>query len=285
VATNKCVATPHGSFCNSGGLRAMLPAPIATSSDTNSSTALVRCGNGQLCLKSRCSDQYGRGAPTMNIPVGTNCFGSADCGYSQRCDTKCAFVEEGAPCVKTVNCGNGQQCVSGSCVMRPEGRPCESTKRDSSADCAHGQSCVNGVCLRQYGRSLEIELAVRAEEDFSMDKEWKSAVMSRLSAISALIASLSASNKTDASAGLAANPSAAKAELNKLSEEQRRLREGRRILEAEVQRRADASFADGLGGGLLNEGCALCKVSPVLHVPFIVVLRICCVDDMDHLGA
>ena len=285
VATNKCVATPHGSFCNSGGLRAMLPAPIATSSDTNSSTALVKCGNGQLCLKSRCSDQYGRGAPTMNIPVGTNCFGSADCGYSQRCDTKCAFVEEGAPCVKTVNCGNGQQCVSGSCVTRPEGRPCESTKRDSSADCAHGQSCVNGVCLRQYGRSLEIELAVRAEEDFSMDKEWKSAVMSRLSAISALIASLSASNKTDASAGLAANPSAAKAELNKLSEEQRRLREGRRILEAEVQRRADASFADGLGGGLLNEGCALCKVSPVLHVPFIVVLRICCVDDMDHLGA
>ena len=56
------------------------------------------------------------------------------------------------------------------------------------------------------------------------------------------------------------DPAAAAAELQKLSHEQQRLREGRKVLEAEVQRRADLSFADGFGGGLLNEGCALCKV-------------------------
>ena len=272
AATATCVASPHGSFCSPVGasgtsLRAMLPPPGANGTKSGRPDN-VRCGNGQLCVKSRCVDQYGRGAPTMNIPIGTNCFGSADCGYSQRCNAKCSFVEEASPCVSTSNCGNGQQCISGACTTRSEGRPCGpgsaglaalGTTRGGDGDCAHGQTCANGVCLRQYGRSLEIELAVRAEEDFTMEQEWKSAVTNRLSGISAMIASLAA-NQTRGARGAATNPAAAAAELQKLSHEQQRLREGRKVLEAEVQRRADLSFADGFGGGLLNEGCALCKV-------------------------
>eukprot|EP00750_Incisomonas_marina_P013383 INCI17305.3.p1 GENE.INCI17305.3~~INCI17305.3.p1 ORF type:complete len:1568 (-),score=203.56 INCI17305.3:1371-6074(-) len=273
-STNKCVASPHGSYCSPSGaavgaLQAMLPPPATNSTKPPNGTVSfgagpVKCGNGQLCVKSRCVDQYGRGAPTMNIPVGTNCFGSADCGHSQRCDSKCAFVEEASPCVSTSNCGNGQRCVSGACTTRQEGRPCGS---GGDSDCAHGQTCVHGACLRQYGRSLEIELAVRAEEDITMDQEWKTAVMRRLSGISALIAALAAANKTGDVGNVATNPAAAAAELQKLAHEQQRLREGRKILEAEVQRRADLSFADGFSGGLLNEGCALCKVGNEFGAP------------------
>ena len=200
----------------------------------------------------------------MNIPAGTHCFGSVDCGFSQRCDAKCAFVEEASPCVSSDNCGNGQKCVSGACSTRSEGRTCAgATPAAADAECAHGQTCVSGVCLRQYGRSLEIELAVRAEEDLTMEHEWKTAVMHRLSGLSALLAALAAANKTEGLSrrdGAVTDPAAAAAELDKLAHEQHRLREGRKILEAEVRRRAEMSFADGFGGGLLNEGCALCKV-------------------------
>jgi hypothetical protein len=283
LTTRTCVASPHGSFCTSvasgagAALRAALPLPLPQTAINSSSNRtrdpadplgaapIVRCGNGQLCVKARCVDQYGRGAPTMNIPAGTNCFGSVDCGFSQRCDAKCAFVEEASPCVSTDNCGNGQKCVSGACTTRAEGRTCAgATPAAADAECAHGQTCVSGVCLRQYGRSLEIELAVRAEEDLTMEHEWKTAVMQRLSGISALLAALAAANKTGLTGpqgdGAVTDPAAAAAELAKLTQEQQRLREGRKILEAEVRRRAEMSFADGFGGGLLNEGCALCKV-------------------------
>jgi hypothetical protein len=108
---------------------------------------------------------------------------------------------------------------------------------------------------------------MRAEEDSSMDTEWRDAVVTRLRQLSTLIERVAASNSTRAAA--LSNPTAAGRELRSLEMELVRLREGRRVLEAELQRRMTASFSDSVADSSFGEGCALCKVCCLQrwHVP------------------
>jgi len=194
------------------------------------------CANGQVCDRGECRGVYGRGV-SSEIEDGSNCNAHEDCGKMQRCERlKCRTVSPGLQCVNTEDtCGNGQMCnLKGSCDEAREGVPCDG----SPESCGLSQSCVRGLCRGQYGRTLDIEIHRRMSEDWTMQNEWQHLVQSRIEHLQDQVRAEMNINNT---IGL----STAKAVL-KLREERKRLEEGRKTLEAELQRRTEfAAPSDG----------------------------------------
>eukprot|EP00941_MAST-03F_sp_MAST-3F-sp1_P000275 g275.t1 len=264
---NRCSLTLEGKFCRSNGDCGN----GQTCSDSNASCTVVAeeaecntavdCGNSQLCREGRCHGVYGRGV-TAIVSIGSHCLDHTDCGHDQLCsETRCRSAPLDRRCETTHECGNGQKCVTpadgsgeteglaafsgGRCKQYKEGQAC----KDDTA-CARNQKCVGYFCRREYGQLVEAEVRRRAEEDWMMADQWHKMVQQRLKQLELEWEGEKHLNNTVGMSTVVA--------VQKLQEERERLRQGRIVLEQELERRALWSTpSDVWGSG--EDGCALCK--------------------------
>ena len=142
------------SYCDLSGQCACQP--LDEIECTEDLCAVVTCDSGMICVHGECMEGF-----CGDKACGEACVDpAADCDESY-CDSAgyclCQPLDEiecEDPCVN-VDCGMGDACIDGECVMVCGGKACGEACDDPVADCAESYCDANGACLCQPLAEIE----------------------------------------------------------------------------------------------------------------------------------